>query len=139
LAWRGDAALIDIASFGKIGLLPARPFPLGAAPGGDARLAPDGFADTGFTCRLDPATATIAVTAPPAGMTAVGGYRFNQCEINAVVVKADPAASFAALPDASLVQRLAGSARDRAATEAALRARGTNARLAGERSVRAAH
>jgi hypothetical protein len=102
-------------------------------------MAPDGFADTSFICQPDPATPTIAVTAPPAGMTAVGGYSFYQCEMNAVAVKADPTASFAALPDASFVQRPASSARDRAATEAALRAYGANARLAGKGSVRAAH
>ncbi len=177
--WRGDAALIDIASFGEAGLLPARrgpdglpapiphgavatprgaphtiaaietlrtksgtlalrgpmvpaqAFPPGAAPGGDARSAPDGFVDTGFACRLDRATGTLTVTAPPAGITAVGGYRFRQRAIDAEVAAADPAAIIAALPDALLGQRLAGSARDPAATAAALRVRGANALLAG--------
>jgi len=117
-----DATLIDIAGFGEIGLLPARSHPLGATLGGDARIAPGGFADTVFTCRLDPAIATIAVTTPPAGMTAVGGYRLYQREMNAVVVNADPAASIAELPHASLVQRLADSGCDRAASEASIAA-----------------
>ncbi len=177
--WRGDAALVDIASFGEVGLLPARrgpdgmpaPIPLGAiaAPRGaagsgrgdrdhaqrsrhagaarsdgagaglsarrrarrDAASRADGFVDTGFACRLERDTGTLAVTGPPAGITAIGGYRFRQREIDAVVAGADPAAIIAALPDALLGQRLAGSARDRAATAAELQARGVNPLIAG--------
>jgi hypothetical protein len=175
MAWRGDAALVDIASFGETGLLPARrgpdglpapiahgaiAIPRGAqrtiaaietrrstagtlalrgpmvpaqafAPGGDAPIAPDSFVDTGYACRLDRATGTIAITAPLAGITAVGGYRFHQHAIDAAVAAADPAAIIAALPDALLGQRLAGSARDPASTAATLRARGAHALLVG--------
>ena len=177
--WPGDAALIDIASFGETGLLPARrgpdrmpapiphgaiatprgaagavatietmrsksgtlalrgpmvpaqAFPPGTAPGGEARIALDGFIDTGFPCRLDRAAGTLALTGPPAGITAVGFYRFRQREIDAALADADPAAIIAALPDAALGHRLAGSARDPAATAAKLQARGVNALIAG--------
>jgi hypothetical protein len=143
MAWRGDAVLFDIASVGETGLLPARrgpdglPAPIvrgaiatlrgaqrtiaaietmrstagtlalrgpmlpaqafspGGTPSGDVPIAPDGFVDTGYVGRLD------------------------------------PAAIIAALPDALLGQRLAGSAPDGASTAATLRARGANALLAG--------
>ena len=177
--WPGDAALVDIASFGETGLLPARRgadrmpapiphgavavprgaagaatviettrtksgtlglrgpmvpaqiFPPAAAPAGAPRTAPDGIVDTGFPCRLDPATRTLALTGPPAGITAVGFYRFREREIDAVVAAADPAAVVAALPDAALGHRLAGSAREQAATAAELQARGVNSLIAG--------
>ncbi len=179
MPWQGDAVLVDIASFGETGLLPARrgpdgmpapiphgavaaprgaagavtaietmrskagtlalrgpmvpaqAFPPSAAQGGEARIVPDGFVDTGFACRLERATGTLAITGPPAGITAVGFYRFRQREVDAVVAGADPVAVIAALPDAHLGQRLAGSARDRAATAAELQARGVNSLIAG--------
>jgi len=49
----------------------------------------------------------------------------------AQVAPADRAAVIVALPDALLGQRLAGSARDGAATAAELQARGVNALIAG--------
>jgi hypothetical protein len=178
-AWAGDATLVDVASFGEIGLLPARrtadglpaPFPLGtvalprgatravplveslrtpsgtlalrgpmvpaqafppvAAPASASGTAPDGAIDTGFPCRLDRAAGTLVVTGPPAGVTAVGSCRFRQRDIDAAVATADPAAVVAALPDAVLSHRLAGNARERAATAAALQARGAHALIAG--------
>ena len=81
--WQRDAALVDIASFGEIGLLPAR-------------RGPDGL----------PAPIPHGAFVAPAGITAVGGYRFRQREVDAVVAGADPAAVIVALPDAYLGQRL---------------------------------
>ena len=75
--------------------------------------------------------ARLSLTAPPAGITAVGGYRFRQREVDAAVAAADPAAVIVALPDALLGQRLAGSARDSAAIAAELQARGVNPLIAG--------
>jgi hypothetical protein len=112
-------------------MMPVGAFPPGAAPSGEAGVAGDGFVDTGFACRLDRDPGTIAVTGAPAGITAVGFYRFRQREVDAVVTGADPTAVIAALPDAHLGQRLAGSARDRAATATALQARGVNSLIAG--------
>ncbi|MGH6728071.1 MAG: AMP-binding protein [Pseudolabrys sp.] len=165
--WQGEAALVDVASFGEVGLLPARrgrdglalPIPLGAVatPRGVAGaraaietrrgktgtltlrgpmvppLAPDaeGFVDTGFPCGLAEDGASLTVTGSPAGLSAVGFYRFRQREIDAAVASADPAAVIAALPDAALGTRLAGSARDPAAIAADLQARGVNSLIAG--------
>jgi hypothetical protein len=106
--WQHDAALVDIASFGETGLLPAR-----RGPNGLPAPIPHG---------------TFVV---PAGITAVGGYRFMQREVDAVVAGADPAAVIVALPDAHLGQRFAGSAQDGAALAATLQARGVNSLIAG--------
>ena len=165
-AWRGEATLVDVASFGEIGLLASRrgaaglpvPLPLGqvtaprggagavvetsrshsgtlalrglmvpahAFPPGAAQAAePDGFRDTGFTCRLD--HDGLIVTGPPGGLATVGGYRFHQQEIEAELATIDPAATLVALPHGMLGHRLAGSAPDRQAMVAALQARGAN-------------
>ena len=71
------------------------------------------------------------LTAPPAGITAMGSYRFRQSAVDDMVAAVDPAAVIVALPDALLGQSLAGSARDGAAISAALAARGANALIAG--------
>ena len=176
--WQRDAALVDIASFGEIGLLPARrgpdgtaapirhgaiavprsgartvvvaetergsagtlalrgpmiatqPFPPGAEPNEEARAPADAFADTGFACRLDRGTDTLVLTAPPARLTAIGFYRFRQREVDAAAAAADPAAVVVAQPDALLGPRLAGSARDSAATASRLKAGGVNSLIA---------
>ena len=175
--WQGDARLVDITSFGEVGLLPARrgsdglplpvpygailaprgasgtiavaetmrteagtlalrgpmvptqPFPPGAKQADEDGTALDGLADTGFACRIEPGTGTLVLTAPPAGITAIGYYRFRQREVDAAVAAADPAAVVVALPDALLGQRLAGSAG--AATASELQVRGYNALIAG--------
>ncbi len=105
--WQRDAALVDIASFDETGLLPAR-------------RGPDGL----------PAPIPHGAFVAPAGITTVGGYRFRQREVDAVVAGADPAAVIVALPDAHLGQRFAGSAQDGAAVAAKLQARGVNSLIA---------
>jgi hypothetical protein len=180
-AWDNPSPLVDVASFGEIGLLaarrgasylpaplpqgvvdasrrisgaptvietsrtgagmlalrgrmvPAHAFPPGAERGHAPRLQPDiaGYIDTGFPCGLDRDARTLVITAPPAGMTVVGGYRFRQRDVDAVVTQADPGATIVAVPDADLGQRLAGTAADRAALGAELQARGANPLLSG--------
>ena len=105
--WQRDAALVDIASFDETGLLPAR-------------RGPDGL----------PAPIPHGAFVAPAGITTVGGYRFCQREVDAVVAGADPAAVIVALPDAHLGQRFAGSAQDGAALAAKLQARCVNSLIA---------
>ena len=107
--WQRDAVLVDIASFGETGLLPARR----GSDGLPAPIPPDALPRGG------------------AGLIAVGGYRFRQREVNAVVAGADPAAVIVALPDAHLGQRFAGSTQDGAALAAKLQARGVNSLIAG--------
>jgi hypothetical protein len=179
--WRGDAALIDIASFGEIGLLasrrgldgmpvpipcglietphgaagavnvaetmrtaagtlalrgpmvPRHAFPPGAEHGPEPHLAADaaGFVESGFGCRLERDSQTLAVTGPRGGITTIGGYRFRTRDFDAQVASVDPAATIVALPDALLGQRLAGATPDRAATAALLLASGANPLIAG--------
>ncbi len=112
-------------------MVPTQPFPPATEQGGDTRFAPDGFLDTGYACKIAPDGGTLTLTAPPAGITATGFYRFRQSEVDAVVAAADPAAVIVALPDGQLGQRLAGRARDGAAITAALEAYGVNALIAG--------
>ncbi len=181
-------AIVDVASFGEMGIIAARrgannlpaPIPLGAinvahrvsgAPtvietnrngagmlalrgrmvplhdfaldiehGHAPRLQADGagFVDTGFPCRSDQGARTLHVTAPPAGMTVVGGYRFRQSDIDAAVAAADPAATIIAVPDGDLGQRLAGAAADRPALCAELQARGINSLISGAFRARSA-
>jgi hypothetical protein len=175
-AWDNPLAVVDVASFGEIGIvatrrgpnIPPAPLPLGTAspsrrvsgaptvietnrngagmlalrgkmvpihdfsPGVERSHAPclladgAGFIDTGFPCRLDQEARALRVTAPPAGMTVMGGYRFRQSDVDAVVAQTDPEATLIAVPDADLGQRLAGTAADRSALCADLRTRGVN-------------
>ena len=179
--WQGDAALIDVASFGETGVLaarrgsdgmasaipsgaignprgaagavtvaeamrtkagtlalrgpmvPANAFPPRAERGHAPHLAVDdnGFVDTGFTCRLDRGTQTLTVTGAPGPLAAIGGYRFPQHWLDALIADADPAATIVALPDAMLGQRLAGSAPDRERLQAELQGRGVNPLIVG--------
>ena len=99
-------------------MVPAHAFPPGAERGREPHLTVDaaGFVDTGFGCRLERDSQTLAITGPPGGITAVGGYRFRQREVDWQVAHADLDATIVALPDGMLGQRLAGSAPDREAT-----------------------
>ena len=166
--WRSKATLIDVASFGEIGLLASRrgpdglpaPIPCGSigAPRGSAsavpmceavrtgagRLAlrgsmvpmhafPPGaerghtthlsadaasFVESGFGCALDRNTITLSITGARGGLTTIGGYRFCQRDVDALVANVDPTATIIALPDVLLGQRLAGAAADCAAIAA---------------------
>jgi hypothetical protein len=179
--WRGDAALIDVASFGEVGLVasrrggdglsrsipggfvgaphasstgitvaetlrgpsgtlllrgpmvPAQAFPPGAEEGSGPHIDVDaaGFVDTRLPCRLERDGNTLIPTAPPAGMTGIGGYRFSQSAIDRTVASIDPGATIVALPDAVLGQRLAGNARHQAEVIAELQSRGINPLVAG--------
>lgn len=111
---QGKAPLIDVAGLGETAVLPAR-------RGADGMPAP-----------VAPRAGGTAV-----GITTIGGYRFRQSELDAAVAAADPDAVIAALPDAHLGLRLAGSAADDAATTSALQVRGANALIAGAFRARA--
>jgi hypothetical protein len=113
-------------------MVPVHAFPPGAALGPDPHLAADiaGFVDTGFTCRLDHDSQTVAVTGPPGGIAAVGGYRFRALEVEAEVGNAEPSAIVTALPGGVLALRLAGSAPDNAAVRAQLAENGVNPLIA---------
>jgi len=112
-------------------MVPTQPFPPGVEQGSEERVAPDGLFDTGYACRIARDRGTIVLTAPPAGITATGFYRFRQSEVDDAVAAIDPAAVIVAVPDALLGQRLAGSARDGAAITSELEGLGVNALIAG--------
>ncbi len=178
--WHRDAALVDIASFGEIGLVagrrssdgrpalipcgaiaaprnsagavsaietfrtgdgmlamrgtmvPTHAFPPGSERGPEPHLSGDevGFVESGFGCRLDRDTFTLAVTGLRGGVTAIGGYRFRQSDVDALVAAVDPDATIIALPDALLGQRFGGGAPDVVDTVAKLRANGANPLIA---------
>jgi acyl-CoA synthetase (AMP-forming)/AMP-acid ligase II len=104
--WQGEAALVDVACQGETELHAAR------------------RADDGVPSPVPPMPSR-------AGITAIGGYRFRQSEIDTAVSAADPSAIIAALPDALLGQRLAGSAPHPSEVAAELHAHGVNALIAG--------
>jgi hypothetical protein len=104
-------------------MVPAQPFPPGSSP------ATDDSIDTGCTCAID--GDTLSITGPPAGIAAVGGYRFVQRDLDALVAGLDAAATIMAVPNGMLGQRLAGQASDPLALRIALQARGANTLIAG--------
>jgi hypothetical protein len=117
---------------GTVGLrgpmVPHHNFPPGAERAGLPHLAigPNGIIDTGYACTSDAATKTVVVTAPPAGIVTVGGYRLPLKDLQDMVGTIDAAASLAAVSDPLLGQRLAGNASDRHMMQAALGAVGIN-------------
>lgn len=181
-AWRGHAGVLDVSSFGEVGLVvtrrpvggtpaaiplgpigapqgaasavlvgetgrtetgtlamrgpmvPTFAFPPGAEHGAEPhlKLGRDGFVDTGHACRIerDERSRALIVTGPPPGLSAVGGYRFRQREIDAQVESLNAGASLVALPDGVCGQRLAGSSPDMTATRAELERQGVNPLIA---------
>jgi hypothetical protein len=111
--------------------VPASAFPPGIEENGAQHVAVDdqGFADTGYRCRVE--HDRIILVSPPAGITAIGGYRLHQASFDAAVAAVDTSATIVALPDAVLGLRLAGSTSDSDAMTAELQARGLNALISG--------
>jgi hypothetical protein len=109
-------------------MVPVAAFPPGAEDGSEPHFTLDAldFADTGFACRFD--NNTLIVTAPPGGVTSVGGYRLHQGAVDTAVAGIDSGATIVALPDAILGQRLAGSPSE--AVLSKIQARGLNALIA---------
>jgi hypothetical protein len=152
--------VIDVGCFGESGLLLTQrdadgailPLPFGAdtqrtrhgtlalrasgtqvnvVPAADAEsAAAEPFVDTGYACQADPERGTLTITAGPAGLAGVGGYRFVRSELDATIAEADPAATIAALPHALLGERLAGNAPDADGLEIGLTASGLNPLIA---------
>jgi hypothetical protein len=116
---RGAASSVGLAEMartqsGTVALrgpmVPRHAFPPGAERGDAPHLKADagGFVDTHYACRVDAATGTFAVTAPPPGIVTVGGYRFAVSELEQQVHSVDNGAFVTALPDALAGHRLAG-------------------------------
>jgi hypothetical protein len=89
-------------------------------------LGADGFLDTGYPCRIDPATQAVVVTAPPSGIVSVGGYRLALNAAQDRIRGVDGNGTIVALPDLLLGHRLAASIGAPGAARAALMAVGAN-------------
>jgi hypothetical protein len=87
---------------------------------------PRDFVDTEYPARLDSATGAIAITAPPSGIMAVGGYRFLAPDLQEWGKRLGQGALLTALPDRLSGHRLAGRAQDNARARDALSELGLN-------------
>ena len=96
----------------------------------EAEVEGDPFFDTGFACQADADRGTLTITGGPAGMSAIGGYRFARRELDSVLKAAAPDATIATLPHALLGERLAGKAPDPDRLERELTRQGLNPLLA---------
>jgi hypothetical protein len=90
-----------------------------------ATPTPD-YVDTGFAARLDRSTGAMCITAPPAGVMAVGGYRFLADDLNEWAKRLGPNTMLTALPDRLSGYRLAGRATNNARARDALTELGLN-------------
>jgi len=99
-----------------------------APPSSDSLIAapPRDFVDTDYAARLDRATGTINITAPPSGIMAVGGYRFLAQDLQEWARRLGQGALLTALPDRLSGHRLAGRAQDNARAREALLELGLN-------------
>jgi len=84
------------------------------------------YVDTGYAARLDRTNGAICITAPPPGIMAVGGYRFQADELQAWAKRLGDGAMLTALPDKLSGHRLAGRANDNARARGALAELGLN-------------
>jgi len=89
-------------------------------------LSPRDYVDTGYVARLDDSTGAICITAPPAGILAVGGYRFLSNDLREWARRLGPDALLTALPDRVSGHRLVGHARDNTRAREALSEQGLN-------------
>jgi AMP-binding enzyme len=84
------------------------------------------YVDTEYAARLDRATGVIRITAPPAGIMTVGGYRFLAHDLQEWSRRLGQGALLTALPDRLSGHRLAGRAQDNARAREALIELGLN-------------
>ena len=97
-------------------------------PPSDSLIAqpPRDYVDTDYAARLDRATGTINITAPPSGIMGVGGYRFLAHDLQEWARRLGQGALLTALPDRLSGHRLAGRALDNARARDALTELGLN-------------
>jgi len=97
-------------------------------PPSDSLMAqpPRDFVDTEYAARLDRTSEAICITAPPAGIMAVGGYRFLSGDLQEWTRRLGQGALLTALPDRLSGHRLAGRAQDNARARKALSELGLN-------------
>jgi hypothetical protein len=97
-------------------------------PQSDSLVAqpPRDFVDTDYAARIDRSTGAICITAPPAGVMAVGGYRFLSQDLQQWAKRLGQGSLLTALPDRLSGHRLAGRAQDNARAREALSELGLN-------------
>ena len=78
------------------------------------------YVDTGYAARRDRTSGAIHITAPPAGLSAVGFYRYRTQDLERWSAQLAPGCTLAALPDPLNGHRLAGRAADNARAREAL-------------------
>jgi hypothetical protein len=105
------------------GMVSAATFPPGAKR---EDIVDDGFVGLSHPCRFDADNNALIVTGPPPGTTAIGGYRFSQQQLDALVTELSRDATIVALPDPLTGQRLAGSSNDDAVMRIKLAETGCN-------------
>jgi hypothetical protein len=103
-----------------------------AMPAGNSLIAqpPLDHVDTGYAARLDRATGSLCITAPPSGIMAVGGYRFLAHDLQEWAKRLGQGALLTALPDRLSGHRLAGRAQDNARAREAFSELGLNPLMA---------
>lgn len=92
--------------------------------------SPPDYVDTGYAARLDRSTGAICITAPPAGIVAVGGYRFLSQDLQEWARRLGQGALLTALPDRLCGYRLAGRTLDNTRGREALTQLGLNPLMA---------
>lgn len=114
-------------------MVPRHAFPFGAEHGGlpSFQPGPDGLVDTGYTCRTDPDTLAMVVTAPPTGIVSIGGYRCALAPLQQCLAAVDGQATLTALPDSLLGHRLAAGVDDPDAVRSTLAGLGVNPLMVG--------
>jgi hypothetical protein len=85
--------------------------------------------DTGYPCRMD--RDGIVITAAPAGIANVGGYRFAMRDLQQTVRMSDSDGLLAALPHSITGHRLAGNAGDPRAMRRSLNEQGLGPLVSG--------
>lgn len=125
----GEIILTPKGTLGLRGqMIPLEAYAMAAnAKGGQpSSELPADYVDTGYAARLDRGTGAISITAPPSGITAVGGYRFLSQDLTEWAKRLGQGALLTALPDRLSGYRLAGRAIDNARAREALAELGLN-------------
>jgi hypothetical protein len=133
-----DVTLMPNGTLGIQGALAADAFDPYGSETVTAIAGNGGYVDTGYPCRSIDDDRSLIVTAAPAGLVAVGGYRFAINDLHLIVRGIDNNGVVAALPHALSGHRLAGHASDPAAMRDMLRTMGMNPLLSAAFRERAA-
>jgi non-ribosomal peptide synthetase component F len=133
-----DVTMTPNGTLGVHGALAAAAFDPYGSETVTATAGNSGYVDTGYSCRLTGDDEALIVTAPPAGVVAVGGYRFAIGDLQLMIRGIDSNGVLAALPHALSGHRLAGHAADPAAMRDMLQTMGINPLLAAAFRDRAA-